>query len=31
MVQFGLILDVFHKFLWYFGDGGVILEENRLW
>ena len=30
MVQFGLVLDVFHKFLWYFGDGGVILKKSKL-
>ena len=31
MVQFGLILDIIYKFMWYFRDGGAILEENRLW
>ena len=29
MVQFGLILDIIYKFMWYFMDGGAILEKNR--
>lgn len=29
MVQFGLILDIIYKFMWYFRDGGAILEKNR--
>ena len=30
MVQFGLVLDIVYKFLWYFGNGGAILGVNRL-
>lgn len=29
VVQFGLILDIIYKFMWYFRDGGAILEKNR--
>ena len=30
MVQFGLILDIIYKFMWYFRDGGAILEKIDL-